>query len=105
MAIQEGIRLAVEKGYNQVIIESDSQVNLCNVDDDNHLEIRSICQKIREISRALTSVSIVFAGREANMAAHLCAKQASIDRKRCLWINYNPCFPIDTLRSDCNPIS
>jgi hypothetical protein len=52
----------MERGYKQVIIESDTQlvVNLCNVDDDNRSEIRSICKKIREISRALISVSNVF---------------------------------------------
>jgi hypothetical protein len=40
-------------------------------------------------------------GRDANNVAHLCAKQASNDRMRCLWINYNPGFLIDTLTSDC----
>jgi ribonuclease HI len=53
MAIREGIRLTAEKGYNQVIIESGSQLglNLCNVDEYKRSEIRSICQEIREITR------------------------------------------------------
>jgi hypothetical protein len=44
-----------------------------------------------------------FIQREAN-AAHLCAKQASVHMRRCLWINYNPNFLNNTLLSYCNPI-
>jgi hypothetical protein len=61
-------------------------------------------KKLGRLLELLTSVSIVFAGHEANMVAHLCAKQASIDRKRCTWTNYNPGFLVDTLWSACNPI-
>ena len=63
----------------------------------------SICQEIREIKRALTRCSIIYVGREANYMTHLYAKQASVDRRRYLWINYNQGFLSDTLRSDCIP--
>jgi hypothetical protein len=33
------------------------------------------------------------------------AKQASVDRRRCLWINLTQTFFVNTLTSDCNPIS
>ena len=91
----------------RVIIESDSKVavDLCNDKSSNTSEIMSICNEIREIKRALSSCSISFVGRDANSAAHLCAKQASSDRRRCLWINYNPGFLEKTLRSDCNPVT
>jgi ribonuclease HI len=104
VAILEGARLAHEKGYLRVIIESDSllAVNFCNSNDDNRSKLRAICQEVREILRAFSSFSISFIGRDANNAAHLCAKQASSDRRRYLWINYNL---VDTLASDCNPIS
>ena len=72
-------------------------------DDENRSELMAICQDIREIKRALASCSIVLVGPDANNAAHLCAKQTRSDRRRCLWINYNPGFLVDTLRSDCNP--
>jgi ribonuclease HI len=106
-AILDGARLAMERNYNRVIIESDSQlaVNFCNRIDQDRSEIMSICQEIREIRRAFSSFSIVSVGRDANMAAHLCAKQASVDRRRCLWINYNPDFLTNTLTSDCTAIS
>jgi hypothetical protein len=64
----------------------------------------AISQEIRETMRAFTSSSICFVRREANCAAQLCARQASVDRRRCLWINYNPSFLTDTLLSDYNPI-
>ena len=104
-AICEGARLALERGFLRVIIESDSKVavDLCNDKSSNTSEIMSICNEIREIKRALSSCSIRFVGRDANSVAHLCAKQASSDRRRCLWINYNPGFLDKTLRSDCNP--
>ena len=73
--------------------------------DNNTSEIMAICQEIREIKRVLASCSIVSIGRDANNAAHLCAKQTSSDRRRCLWINYNPAFLADTLRSDCNHVT
>jgi hypothetical protein len=43
-------------------------------------------------------------GWGANKAAHLCAKQASLNRKRCMWINCNPGFLVDTLWSYWIPI-
>jgi hypothetical protein len=106
MAILDGARHAMERNYDRVIIESDSQmaVNLCNANDQNRSELMPICQEISEIKRAFTSFSILFVGRDANKAAHLRAKGASFDRRRCLWINYNPDFLVDTLRSDCNPV-
>ena len=106
-AICEGARLALERGFSRVIIDSDSKVvvDLCNDESNNTSEIMSICNEIREIKRALSSCSIRFVGRDANSAAHLCAKQASSDRRRCLWINYNPGFLNKTLRSDCKSVT
>jgi hypothetical protein len=63
-----------------------------------------ICQEIRDIGRAFFSFCILFVGRDANNAVHLCAKQASGDRRRCLWMNYNLGFLVDILQSDCNPV-
>jgi ribonuclease HI len=107
LAIREGARLAQERGYVHVVIESDSlmAVNLCNADDQNRSKLRTIVQEIRDIRRAFASFSILAVGREANNVAHLCDKQASSDRRRCLWINYNPGFLTDTLASDCNHVA
>jgi hypothetical protein len=99
LAIRDGARLTVEKGYHQLIIESDCRkvVILLNEDNQDRSEFRSICQEIREIIRAFSSFSVYFIGCDANQAAHLCAKQARPDRRRCMWINYNPGFLYNTL--------
>jgi hypothetical protein len=107
VAILEGARLAQERGYLRVIIESDPllAVNFCNSNDDNRSELRAICQEVREIRRAFSTFSISVIGCDANNAAHFYAKQASSDRRRCMSIDYNPGFLVDTLASDCNPVS
>jgi hypothetical protein len=86
-------------------MESDSKIaiNLC-ADVQSRSELMPIFQEIKELSRAFASFSMIHTGREANQAAHACAKQASVDRKRCVWMNYNPGFLASTLLSDCNPI-
>jgi ribonuclease HI len=106
IALRDGVRLAVERGYQRVIFETDSLivVKLCEEEENNRSELMSICQEIRELSRAFSSFSLKHIGRDANLAAHLCAKQASADRRRCLWINYNPGFLSNTLLNDCNPV-
>jgi hypothetical protein len=76
IAIFEGARLAQERGYLRVIIESDS-VDFYNSNDNNRSGLRAFFQGVREIRRAFSSFSISVIGRDANNAAHLCAKQAS----------------------------
>jgi ribonuclease HI len=85
MAIRDGARLAVEMGYQQIIIESDCSevVQLLNADCLNRSELKPICQEILEITRTFSSFSISLISRDANQAAHLCAKQARSDRRRC----------------------
>jgi ribonuclease HI len=60
-AIRDGARLAAERGYTNIIIESDAKevVRLCDEADDRS-EIMAICQDIREIKRAFNSCSISF---------------------------------------------
>jgi hypothetical protein len=104
--LSEKVCVLPDVGYQSIIIESDVKevVQLCNSEDQDNSEISPICQEIRDMIEAFTSCSIVFVGREGNQAAHLCARHASSDRKRCIWINYNPAFLHDILRNDCNPI-
>jgi hypothetical protein len=76
MTMPDGARLAVEMGYHQIIIESDCSevVQLLNDDCQSRSELKPICQGILEITRAFPSFSISLIGRDANQAAHLCAK-------------------------------
>ena len=65
--------------------------------------IASICQELKELSGFFTSLKFMYVGRLANEAAHLCARKASPDRRRCVWINFIPSFLADILVKDCNP--
>jgi hypothetical protein len=60
-AICEGARLAQERGYLRVIIESNSllAVNFSNSNDDNRSELRAIFQEVREIRGPFSSSSIL----------------------------------------------
>jgi ribonuclease HI len=75
----------------KVIIESDSKkvVKLVNEDHHSRSEIRSICHEIREVLRVLPKLNVIYVSRNYNQAAHLCAKQASPNKRRCPWINSN----------------
>jgi hypothetical protein len=105
MAIRDGVRLALDRSFPSVEIETDAQVVLKLLEDPDggRSEIASICQEIKELSGFVPSIKFLFVGRCANEAAHLCAKSASSFRRRCLWINYKPPFLVQVLLKDCNP--
>jgi ribonuclease HI len=104
-AILEGVRFAIDRGFQCVEIESDAQevINLIKDPGGGRSCIASIRQEIVELSGNFSKFKLSFVGRQANEAAHLCAKRASDSRRRCLWINYNPAFLADVLAKDCNP--
>jgi ribonuclease HI len=104
-AIRDGVRLALDRHFQAVEIETDAKVVLQLIEDpgDGRSEIAGLCQEIKELSGFLASVNFSFVGRPANMAAHMCAKKASSVRRRCLWVNYTPPFLDQILVKDCNP--
>jgi hypothetical protein len=86
-------------------IETDANevVKLWRGRNEGRSEIAPILREIDELSNNLEYFQLNFIGREANEAAHLCAKQATSNRRRCLWINYVPRFLVDCLQKDCKP--
>ena len=62
-----------------------------------------IIQEVEEFSGNFGSFQLNYIGRDANEGAHVCAKQASAIRRRCIWINYIPSFIVDCLQNDCKP--
>lgn len=85
-AIRDGVRMAIERGFSRVEVETDAQaiVKLWESDTFDRSEIAAILQEIRELSDQFESFRLKFERREANEAAHLCAKQATSVRRRCL---------------------
>lgn len=105
LAILEGVRLAVDQGYQKVEIESDAQQVIKLIEDPGGTRscIATIRQDIEELSGNFSSFKLLFANRQANEAAHLCARRASRVRRRCLWVNYIPPFLLASLAKDCSP--
>jgi ribonuclease HI len=104
-AVRDGVHLALERNYRSIEIETDALEVLKLMEDPGggRSEIASIWQEIKELSGNFYIIIFSFVGRQANEAAHFCAKRASLERRRCLWINYTPSFLVDILSKDCNP--
>ena len=105
IAIRDGVKLAAELGIPHIVVESDASevIKLWKERVQGRSEIAAIIQEIEDISRNMESFQLNYIGREANEGAHLCAKQASASRRRCLWINYVPSFIAECLHNDCKP--
>jgi hypothetical protein len=93
-AVRDAVRLAQERHYPMVKIQTDAQevIKLMEDPGGGRSEIASICQEIKELGGFFTRIKFSFVGRLANEAAHASAKMASSDRRRWLWINYTPAF-------------
>ena len=104
-AIRDGTRLAAELGHRKVILESDAAevVKLWNSASFDRADVAALCHEITELSMVFESFALVHVGRDANTAAHKCAKQASEERRRCIWVNYTPSFLQNCMQTDCNP--
>lgn len=68
--------------------------------DQGRLEIAMVLQEIEELNDNLELFHLNFIGWEANEGAHLCAKQESVNRRRCLWINFVATFIATCLQND-----
>ena len=105
LAIRDGVRLAGDLGLTDVVVESDAQqlVRLWDAMNFDRAEVAPILNEVKFLSENFSSFRLVFVAREANELAHLCAKQASSSRRRCLWMNYVPPFLGACIMRDCNP--
>ena len=103
-AERDGVRLARERHYDKVEIETDARevIKLMEDPGGGRSVIASICKEIKELCGFFTSIKF-FISRLTNEAAHACAKVASPDRRMCLWLNYTPLFLVDILANDCKP--
>ena len=93
-AARDGVKFGCDLGIRNIIFDMDAieLVKLWRARMDGTSEITSILHDIEELSNNLASFQLNFVGHESNIGAHLCAKQASVSRRRCLWISYVPSF-------------
>lgn len=104
-AIRDGVRMALERDFRRVVVESDAQaiIKLWETEDFDRAEIAGVLHENKELSAHFESFRLIFVRRGANEAAHLSAKQATNVRRRCLWLNCIPVFLTNMLYRDCMP--
>ena len=76
VAINEGLHWVASLPYQKVEIESDSllSVQALNRSNDIALEVGFVFDDCRDIIQSRTGLSVTFAKRQANKAAHLMAR-------------------------------
>jgi ribonuclease HI len=106
VALRDAVMLAVKRGYQKLIFETDCTELLKHWDNRafDRSTIKPILVEIDELVNAFSSFCFVFARREANQAAHCCAKYASIQARSFSWDTEPPAFLVHSLEADCNPV-
>jgi len=104
LAARNGMLLAVALGYNKVILELDNQslANSLKSMEDDRSTINDLRQGIQELGRSLLSFRISFVHREANLAAHCCAKMPTISEAMWSSFGYAPDWILGVVTKDCN---
>ncbi|KAM3391191.1 hypothetical protein ACQJBY_012702 [Aegilops geniculata] len=104
-AIRDGVQLACDLGMQKVIVETSAQtvVYMWSTRCFDRSEVAATLHEIEGLCENLEEFRLAFVPREANELAHLCAKQCSASRRRCLWINYIPTFLADCVKKECSP--
>ena len=104
LAARNGMLLAVALGYNKVILELDNQslANSLKSMEDDRSTINDLRQGILELGRSLLSFRISFVHREANLAAHCCAKMPIVSEAMWSSFGYAPDWLLGVVTKDCN---
>ena len=104
LALRDAFVYLVERNFQRVVFDVDSTllVQHWNNRTSDRSVIKSILEEISEIGSSLSSFSVVSVRREANEAAHCCAKYASIQLALFSWDVEPPDFLDHSLQTDCN---
>ena len=80
-AIRDGVQLAGDLGFTNVVVESDAQqlVRMWEEMTFDRSEVAPILNEVRALADNFNVFKLAFVHREANELAHLCAKQAEFD--------------------------
>jgi hypothetical protein len=106
MAAKEGLELAVENGYDKVILEVDccSLMALLNGDEATRSSIGGMCFDITKLGRSFVDFRVVWVHRDANSVAHCCACMVSATERSFFWLDYIPDWLSGLAADDCTPI-
>ncbi|TVU37137.1 hypothetical protein EJB05_10434, partial [Eragrostis curvula] len=105
MAARNGLSLAVALGYDKVILEVDnsSQAISLRAAVPDLSTISGLCQEIQELGSSFVEFEVSLVGREANSAAHCCAKMATASNRVSSCVGYTPDWLHGVVTKDCNP--
>jgi ribonuclease HI len=102
MAMKEGLNLAIGKGCNSVIAEGDSMetIQACSGSDVWWTEPAAIYADCVDLATQIGQVSFIHCQREANMCAHVIARESFNSRSSCIWDDDPPRFLVSYLTND-----
>lgn len=107
LAAKEGLELAMEMGYEKVILEVDCSnlKALLAGAEGMRSSVGGICFDITELGRNFIEFKIVWVRREANSVAHCCATMVSHTERALFWLDFIPEWLVALAAIDCNPVS
>ncbi|OEL18568.1 hypothetical protein BAE44_0020414, partial [Dichanthelium oligosanthes] len=71
--------------------------------DGERSQVSGLWHEIRELGRSIVSFKVMFVRREANSAAHCCAKKPTSSNRVCTWFSHFPNWLMELTSRDCNP--
>jgi ribonuclease HI len=106
LALRDAVTYARDRGFSRVVFEVDSEnlVHLWHNRATDRSMAKNVLDEISELSVFFTVFSLCHARREANQAAHSCAKFASIQDGLFSWDAEPPAFLVHSLQADCNGV-
>lgn len=105
LAAKEGLELAMENGYDKVILEVDcSNLKSLIANDTGWTSaIGGLCFDITELSRNFAEFKVEWVYREANSVGHCCASMVSCTERASFWLDHIPEWLEILAATDCNP--
>jgi ribonuclease HI len=102
IAMLQGLRLANDKGCNNIEAESDSLevIQLCSGEERIWNEATAVYADILNQASMIGNVEFTHCGRDINSVAHEIARECSVSQISCNWVDEPPSFLLQTLLDD-----
>lgn len=104
LACRDAMAMAIEDGYSNVILETDCQT-VCTLwkAEENRSVGAHVIREMKLFLRHFQGFILQHVGREANGAAHRCAREALMLDENFIIFDVSPAFLIAALQSDVVP--
>lgn len=104
LVCRDSLLLARQHGVAKICLETYclGLINLWESLDDQRSAVNLVLCDIKVLSRSFDEFTFVYANRDCNRVAHVCARQVSRDFVAEEWHDNPPLVLRDLLLSDCN---